>query len=177
MLDGENKLIARAKNKDKKAFGILYDYYQPKIYRFIFIKTGSKEDSEDLTHQVFLSAWQKIEEYEERGFPFSGWLYQIARNAVIDFYRSKRHNVQLEEVENILPDNSYIEEDIDLKIKLEKLMNAIKQLKTDYQDVVIMRFVDDLSVREVANILNKSEGSIKLMQHRAIKKLKEIFEK
>jgi RNA polymerase sigma-70 factor (ECF subfamily) len=56
-------------------------------------------------------------------------------------------------------------------------MNAIKQLKTDYQDVVIMRFVDDLSVREVANILNKSEGSIKLMQHRAIKKLKEIFEK
>ncbi len=176
MLEGENKLIEAAKRKDKKAFGVLYDYYQPKIYRFIFLKVGKKEDAEDLTHQVFLSAWQKIEEYEERGFPFSSWLYQISRNAVIDFYRSRKQNIQLEEIENIIGDDLLNSENsLDLKIKIEKLMQAIKELKPEYQDVIIMRFVDDLSVKEVAEALNKSEGAIKLMQHRAIKKLKEIL--
>jgi len=78
----EESLIQKAKEGDGNAFGELYDAYQPRIYRFVFLKTGGKQDAEDITHQVFLSAWQNMGKYEFQGFPFSSWLYRIASNAV-----------------------------------------------------------------------------------------------
>ncbi len=176
MIEGEDKLIEAAKRKDGDAFGVLYDYYEPRIYRFIFLKVGNREDAEDLTHQVFLRAWQKIDGYEQRGFPFSSWLYQISRNSIIDFYRSRKYHLDLEEIENIIPDEKITNsEAVDLKIRIKELMSAISQLKQEYQDVIIMRFVDELSVKEVANILNKTEGATKLVQYRAVKELKKIL--
>jgi RNA polymerase sigma-70 factor (ECF subfamily) len=175
MLEGENHIIERAKRGETQAFGLLYDHYHERIYRFIFLKVSNKEDAEDLTHQVFLSAWQNIKNYKEFGFPFSSWLYKISRNAVIDFYRSKKIETSLEEVQNELSSDEIKTDNIDLKIQIEEVMKALKQLKPDYQDIIIMRFVDDLSVKEVAKALDKSEGAIKLMQHRAINNLKKIL--
>jgi RNA polymerase sigma-70 factor (ECF subfamily) len=174
MLEGEKEIIEKAKNGEKEAFGLLYDYYHPRIYRFIFLKVSNKQDAEDITHQVFLSAWQNIKNYEPQGFPFSSWLYKISRNAVIDFYRSKKNEISLEEVGDRLNDELRIDK-IDLKIQIEKVMKALKKLKPEYQDIIIMRFVDDLSIKEVAKVLDKSEGAVKIMQHRAINSLKKLL--
>ena len=97
MIDGEEKLIQDAvKEGDSSAFGKLYDHYQPMIYRFVLIKVGRREEAEDITHQVFLQAWQNIRTYRHRGHPFGSWLYRIARNQVIDHYRSRKDDVPLE---------------------------------------------------------------------------------
>jgi len=176
MLDGEIKLIESAVKGKASAFGLLYDHYQPKIYRFVLIKVSRKEDAEDITHQVFLNAWQNISNYKDLGFPFSSWLYRIAKNQVIDKYRTKRQEVDLEDVDAEISVDSGIHENIEIKIRLERVMKEIKNLKQDYQDVLIMRFVEDLSIKEVAAVVEKSEGAVKLMQHRAIKELKKVFE-
>lgn len=173
MMDGEEKLIQSAVEGDSSAFGSLYDHYQPAIYRFIAVKVGSREEAEDITHQVFLSAWARVGTYKHRGHPFSSWLYQIARNMVIDHYRSRRQDVSLDKLD---PDSSIIpavaQVDLSIKLQLEKVHVAIRTLKPDYQDVIILRFVEDLPVKEVSAILKKSEGAVKLAQHRAIKELK-----
>jgi len=175
MIDGEEeKLIRSAVGGDSSAFGSLYDRYQPAIYRFIVVKVGSREEAEDITHHVFLSAWTKVRTYKHRGHPFSSWLYQIARNMVIDHYRSRKDDVSLDKLD---PESSIIpavaQSDLSIKLELEKVHRAIKELKPDYQDVIILRFIEDLPLKETATILKKSEGAVKLAQHRAIKELKE----
>lgn len=176
MIDGEVKLIKDAVRGKASAFGLLYDYYQPKIYRFVLIKVGRREEAEDLTHQVFLNAWQKISNYKDLGFPFSSWLYRIARNQVIDHYRTKKQEVGLEEVDvEISTDFGLNEKSIDDKRQLETVMESLKNLREDYQEVLIMRFIEDLSVKETAAAVEKSEGAVKLMQHRAVKELKKVL--
>ena len=177
MIDGEIKIIENAVRGKASAFGLLYDHYQPKIYRFVLIKVGRREDAEDLTHQVFINAWQNISNYKDLGFPFSSWLYRIARNQVIDSYRTKKPEISLDEVdEESFAALGINEENIDDKIQIELVMKALKELKEDYQDILVMRFVEDLSVRETAVAVGKSEGAVKLMQHRAIKELKKVFD-
>ena len=177
MLDEEKQYIKEAKRGNKKAFGLLYDHYLPKIYRFIFLKVTNKAEAEDLVHEVFLSAWQNIHNYRYEGFPLSSWLYQIAKNAVIDFYRTSKRNLQIEMVdENLLKINSRDSENLDTNLELEKIKMVISSLKPDYQDVLIMRFVEDLSHEEIAAAIGKSEGAVRLIQHRAIQELKSIYE-
>lgn len=175
--DGKlNVIVDNAIGGEASAFGLLYDYYQPKIYRFIILKVGHREEAEDLTHQVFLSAWQNIKNYKKKGFPFSSWLYRIARNQVIDHYRTKKTNLTLEEVSPeyfVTPAVASL--NIEKDLEMERVLGAMRNLESQYQDVVIMRFVEDLSVREVAAALGKSEGAVKLIQHRAIKKLREFM--
>ena len=94
MLESEKVYIKKAKSGNQEAFGALYDHYLPSIYRFILLKVSNRAEAEDLSHEVFLSAWKNIPGYKDKGFPFSSWLYQIARNAVIDFYRTSKKNIQ-----------------------------------------------------------------------------------
>lgn len=178
MLDSENELIKNAIEGESSAFGLLYDYYQPRIYRFIFFKVGQKEEAEDLTHEVFLSAWQNIRSYKNRGFPFSSWLYQIARNRIIDYYRTRKSDIGLEEIDPekfSVPPSVY--STTEEKLELEKLINSIRKLKPEYQDVIIMRFIEDMPIKEVAAFFKKSEGAVKILQHRAIAELKKLIEK
>ena len=175
MLEGEQLHIKKAKKGHKGSFGQLYDHYLPQIYRFILLKVNSKSEAEDLTHEVFLSAWQNIHNYRYEGFPFSSWLYQIAKNAVIDFYRTSKKNIRIENVgENILEAKAD-SEGLNNILEIEKIKKCIFLLKPDYQDVLIMRFIEDLSPEEIASSLNKSEGAVRLIQHRAIKELKSIY--
>lgn len=176
MLDGEDKLIQSAIKGRASAFGSLYDHYQPKIYRFVMIKVGRREDAEDLTHQVFLNALENIEGYKNLGFPFSSWLYRIARNQIVDFWRTRRPETSLEKMDPeyfVAP--ATIQFDLTQKLEMETVQGALQKLKPEYQDVVIMRFVDDLPIKEVAAAMDKSEGAVKLLQHRAIKELKNLL--
>jgi len=176
MIDGEEKLIKQAIGGDSSAFGALYDRYQAMIYRFVLVKVGRREEAEDITHQVFLSAWTNVRSYKHRGYPFSSWLYQIARNQVIDHYRANKNDISLEKMDPeyfVLPATAQF--DLGTKLEIEKVRAAIQALKPDYQDVIIMRFIEDVSLKETATILKKTEGAVKLIQHRAIKELKKML--
>lgn len=174
MVDGEKQLIRQAIRGTSSAFGSLYDHYQPMIYRFVLLKVSHREEAEDLTHQVFLSAWQNIGTYADTGNPFSSWLYQIARNKVIDYYRTRRPAADLEEADAAYfsTDAETVEADIDASFRIEEVMGAIRLLKPQYQDVLIMRFIEDCSIKETAAALAKTESAIKVLQHRALHALR-----
>lgn len=175
-VDGEEKLIKDAILGEASAFGRLYDCYQPRIYRFILVKVDRSEEAEDLTHQVFLKAWQNIADYKHRGFPFSSWLYRIARNQVIDYYRTKKAETDLEQVDKEFsagPAAAYLK--FEKNWDLERVWKALKQLEPSHQEVIVMRFIDDLSIKETAAAIRKSQGAVKLLQFRALNKLREII--
>lgn len=171
--DSPAQLVRQAISGDAEAFGSLYDHYEQRIYRFILLRVGRREEAEDITHQVFMSAWENIRRYEERGLPFTSWLYRIARNNIIDYYRTRKDEVSLDAIDpEAFVAHHYPEADAQHAIELARVHKAIGELKPDYKDVVIMRFVEELSLREVAGALKKSEGAVKLLQYRAIKELK-----
>jgi len=174
MLDGESKIVKRAVGGEASAFGLLYDHYQPAIFRFVVIKVGRREEAEDLTHQVFLNAWQNIGRYRDVGFPFGSWLYHIARNLVIDHYRTKKDHLDVEELVNspLLLADSEPAAEAELNMEMARVRAAILKLKPEYQDVIAMRFVEELSLKETAQAIQKSEGAVKLLQHRAVAELK-----
>lgn len=178
MLDGEQDIIERAIKGEASAFGLLYDKYQPQIYRFVYLKVSHREAAEDLTHQVFLNAWQKIENYRFKGFPFSSWLYSIARNQVIDYYRVQKINISSEEAVDLkieLLTENPVAENIDNNLDKEKVRRAIKKLKAEHQNVIILRFIEDLSLKETAAAIGKTPLAVKLIQHRAVKNLRKIL--
>ncbi|MDP3974755.1 MAG: RNA polymerase sigma factor [Candidatus Jorgensenbacteria bacterium] len=175
MRETEEQLIQNAKGGDAASFGTLYDLYMPRIYRFVFLKTHHKEDAEDLTHQVFINAWQNLYRYESRGFPFSSWLYRIATNAVIDHYRTAKTHFPLEAIpEELLAKPSEMAQLVDTAIDVHRVRVMLTKLEPDQQNVLLMKFVDDMSNKEVAEALGKSEGAVRVIQHRAIKKLREL---
>ncbi len=173
MLDGEKKIVEQAILGESSAFGLLYDHYEPQIYRFIYLKVSHREEAEDLTHQVFLQSFRKIAEYQEKSFPFSSWLYRIARNEVIDYYRVKKTHVSIESDEIDLPAPS--QNSLDAELALEHIKRSIKRLKSIEQDVLILRFIEDLSPPEIAAAMGKTPLAVRLIQHRAIKNLKKLL--
>jgi len=174
MLESEDKLIKQAKKGDEGAFGRLYDRYIGQIYRFVLVKVNGKAEAEDLTHDVFLSAWQNLKGYRDQGHPFSSWLYQIARNRVIDHYRTKKAHASIEETdEELFKVVGVVENTLETRLTMEKIKSALARLSPDQQDVIMMKFVEDLSNEEIAKAMDKSEGAIRLLQFRAIQNLKD----
>jgi RNA polymerase sigma-70 factor (ECF subfamily) len=174
MIDGEKDIIEQAIKGEASAFGLLYNKYQPQIYRFVYLKVGHREEAEDLTHQVFLKTWQNIANYQLREFPFSTWLYEIARNQVIDYYRTKKNDLNLETIDD-LPGENLAAGHLDKDLSMEKMKKAIIQLNDIQQDIIILRFIEDFSIEETALVLRKTQTAVKLIQHRAVKNLKKIL--
>jgi len=173
----EKILVYRVRTKqDPDAFGELYDIYVDKIYRFVYFKITNKEEAEDITSSVFLKVWSYLIEYTEKEIEsFSGLVYRIARNAVIDFYRqrARRQECALENNLNLpIEDKGYKMVEVDQEV--EQLMEVIKKLKQEYQEILLLKYVDELSTNEIADILGKSKTSVRVTLHRAMKKLKEL---
>lgn len=168
-------ILNKAQGGSQEAFGQIYDLYFKKIYRFIFFRVGHKESAEDLTEEVFLKAFSKIGSIKETK-AFEGWLYQIARNLVIDYYRQKKLTVALDEIENTLEYESNVVNNLDLEQDQKVLLRHMKELPSDQQVVIKLKFFDDLENHEIAELLNKTEGSIRVIQHRAINKLQELIQ-
>ncbi len=179
MLEDEEKIIKAAQLGETEAFNKLYSHYISPIFRFVYMKVSHQEEAEDLTHEVFLTAWQNIPNYQFKGFPLSSWLYQIARNRVIDHYRLKKNTISLEQADpdaELIKINSSAETDLDTSLSLVKIRAAMKKLTGDQQDVILMRFMEELSHKEIAAAINKSEGAVRLIQHRAINELKKLMD-
>ena len=174
--DSQARLLARAKGGEEAAFAEIYNLFFKKIYRFIFFRVGHKEVAEDLAEEVFLKAFTKISSINESG-AFEGWLYRIARNLVIDYYRQKKSTVALEEIENTLEYETNVVDVVNLQNQQKVLLKLIKELSAEQQVVLKLKFFEDLENHEIAELLNKSEGSVRVIQHRAIIKLQELIKK
>ena len=169
-------LIAKAKQGEEQAFGGIYNLYFEKIYRFIYYRVGHKEVAEDLSEDVFLKAFSKLGSVEKNE-SFEGWLYQIARNKVIDYYRDKKQTVALDEIENTLEYESNIIDVLELKENQKIFLLLLKELGADQQIVIKLKFLENLENEEIAAMMDKKEGAIRVIQHRAIAKLQELFSK
>lgn len=177
MAETERQLIARARKGDAEAYGTLYDRYVEALYRFIALKVRGREAAEDLTHEVFLVGWQKLPSYHEYGLRFSSWLYRIARNKVIDHYRRERPHDSLE----TLPEAQLISvggpaEEMERGMMITEVRNSLTRLNDDQRDVVIMRFIEGLTHEEIAEILGKTQGAVRLIQHRALENLRQSID-
>ncbi len=176
----EKILIARLKLKDRESFAKLYDIYIDKIYRFIYFKVSKKEDAEDLSSQVFLKIWQyALENKIKIGGSFQALLYKTARNLVIDHYRKDKGPCEfsIEEKKEKgweIADNSIdSEKNINQSIEIKKIEERLKSLKSEYQEVIILHYINELSIKEIADILEKNKGAVRVTIHRALKALKE----
>ncbi len=162
--------VKKAKLGDQAAFGQIYDLLFERIYKFIYYRVSHKETAEDLAEDVFLKAFTKISELNNID-QTEGWLFQIARNAVIDYYRQKKLTVNLEDVENTLEYDTNIVDLLNLQYQQAILLKLLKELGAEQQAVIKMKFLEDLKNSEIAEILNTSEGNIRIIQHRALTKL------
>ena len=174
----EKILIDRAIAGDANAFGELYSRYLDPIYRYIFFRVGEQEEAEDLTETVFLKAWEAIPGYKDFGNPFSSWLYRIAHNMVVDFHR------KIKTVPNRLEADEPIEivdetiSTLGMVIEAEQFVElgkAIAQLTIEQQQVIVLRFIEDMSHAEIAKIIGKNEGTCRMIQHRALVALSRLL--
>lgn len=164
--------------QNSDSFGTLYDQYIEKIYRFVYLKLSSKEEAEDLTSEVFLKTWNYLIEHpQEEISSFSGLVYKIARNAVIDVYRSRarKKTTFIDNLDDFPADATYIDA-IHMNQEIQALLRQIKRMKNEYQEVLVLRYIDDLSMKEIAEILGKTSSNVRVTLHRALKVLKKLSE-
>lgn len=172
----------KAKNKDPKAFSQVYDLYVAKIYRFIFFKVNKAEDAQDLTSEVFLKTWQYIIDGKEIQ-NLRALFYTIAKNLVIDHYRkNSQKEVSLEQqfLEQqeipITSDSLTPFEQLDQKIEIAKVEDKLRELKDEYREALILRFVDQLSIKEMSVVMGKKSGAVRVILYRALNALKKLME-
>ncbi len=164
----------------RKIFSKIYNQYIEKIYRFIFLKVNSQEVAQDLTSEVFLRGWEAFKKTQNPKLKsqneiknLQAFLYRIARNLVTDHYREKgRTQIVSADYVKITDPSPNLEEKALLKSDFDNIRIALTDLKEDYQNVIIWRYIDDLPIPEIAKILDKSEEATRVQLHRALKALK-----
>jgi RNA polymerase sigma-70 factor (ECF subfamily) len=165
----EQEAINRIGKGDVDAFGTLYDLYLPKIYRFIYFRTHHKETAEDLASVVFTKAFNKFASFDTSA-NFSTWIYRIARNTVIDHYRTNKTTTDIDDAFD-LSDSTNLSRDYELKEKLEQAQKYLATLPTEARDLVIMRLWDGLSYTEIAEITGKNEANLRVNFSRIVSKM------
>ena len=181
-IDSDQELAKLARTS-RDAFGTLYERHITAIYRYVYYRVGNMEDAEDLSARVFTRALKHIHNYNDRGLPFTAWLYRIAHNVVANFHRdNKRHpSVPLDEMEihpEIAQDNHADATDIRIDSERERrrLIEAIHRLPEERQQLVVLKFVQQLQNVEIGQIMNRSEGAIKSLYHRTLAQLRQRLE-
>jgi RNA polymerase sigma-70 factor (ECF subfamily) len=181
---GKDKtLFQQLKKKDKEAFTQAYDLYLENIYRFIYFKVSNREEAEDLTSQTFLKTWDYIQnnnldEYKN----LKSLLYKVARNAVIDHYRKKsqQQNISYEDgfsQIDIIDERQDLNQQIELSADWSKLEKVMFELKDEYREIIILKYVNELSIPEISEILDKSRGNVRVMIFRALAALRDLINK
>jgi RNA polymerase sigma-70 factor (ECF subfamily) len=172
----EAKLIRAAKNGDSDAFAEIYDRHYPAVYRYIFYRVSSEPVAEDLASEVFVRLVDRIDRFTYRGRPLLAWLYTIARNLVNDHHRFCGRAEQVPLDEGLTAGSPDPESAAELALDEERLAQALDCLTDGQRDVVILRFLEGLEIRTVAQILDTSYGAVKALQHRGLNALRRVFE-
>jgi len=174
----ETILLLKLKSRDTESFGQVYDLFVEKIFRFVYLKVSSREDAEDITSEVFLRAWQYLGE-QKKIDNLNAFLYQIARNLVVDFYRKRVQQplpmINEEQLEAVPDLDNNIFKKIDDELNHNNLTKVLSQLKDEYKEIIILRFIEEYSVEETAKIIGKTKSNVRVLSHRALQKVEQII--
>jgi RNA polymerase sigma-70 factor (ECF subfamily) len=175
MPDDEDRLIQLAKGGDAAACATLYNRHHDAVYRYCFCRVADTSLAQDLTGEVFVRMVQNLDRFEARGRPLLAWLYTIARNLVLDHHRAEAHTLHLpldEALQVPASGEGDLVHAVHRKLEADRLAAALRHLTEEQRQVVLLKFVEDLGNAEVAQILAKSEGAVKSLQHRALSALR-----
>jgi RNA polymerase sigma-70 factor (ECF subfamily) len=175
----DETILALAGQGDSESFGLLYERYVSRIYSYVYYRTGNPYDAEDLTARVFFRAMHHITSYQDRGLPFSAWLYRIAHNLVANWHRdnSRRPEIPLDDTLMTHPHGVEHPEIALLRLEeRERLLRIIRRLPPDRQQLLILKFVEHLSNNEIGQIMGKTEGAVKSLYHRTLNSLRNDLE-
>lgn len=173
----EEDLIARAIRGDTESFGSLYELYLDQLYRYFYYRVGDNHEAEDLTETTFLKAWERLQVKSEKLtiYNFRAWIYRIAHNLAIDHYRTKKQHLNLDQVEPLKDEDPAPETSTRKSLESERIARAIAQLEPLMQQVIVCRFINQLSHAETAEVLGRNTGYVRVLQYRALKHLRAIL--
>jgi RNA polymerase sigma-70 factor, ECF subfamily len=165
-------LLQRACSGDREAFGQIYSKFHGELVGYLFFRVRDRETAEDLAQQIFIKIWQRLPSYEHRGY-FKAWLYRVARNHLVDHYRTQRTSLSIDGVDLAEPEET--EQMVIWQETYRDLERAIDSLPVHYRDVLIFRFMMGLSAKEVGVRMNRSADAVRALQVRAICALRDAF--
>ena len=176
---GDELTLNRAIQGDHEAFGTLYEQYVERIFNYVYYRTGNLHDAEDLTAKVFYRAMRRISQYQERGLPVSAWLYRIAHNLVANWHRDRgrRPEISLDEGFAAIPKSEHPEITLLHLEEQDHLLQIIRNLPAERQQLIILKFVEHLSNAEIGQIMGRTEGAVKSLYHRTLLTLRVDMEK
>ena len=172
--DAERLLVERAKT-DPEAFGALYDRYFGQIYRFVFSRLRDQTTAEDVTSEVFMKALRSIPRYQDTGRPFTAWLYQISVNSINDRFRATRPTVDLDEMYDLAATGPGLEDTAVQRAELREIWQSVESLPTQQRTALVLKFQEDLKISDIAAVMGKSEGAVKLLIHRGVTRLRSVM--
>lgn len=174
----EEEILVLASQGDRVAFGQLYERYVERIYNYVYYRTGNTHDAEDLTARVFQRAMNHIQKYTDRGLPFSAWLYRIAHNLVANWHRdrSRKQEIPLDDLPVLPTKGEHPERNLVRSQEQDSLLRMIRKLPPERQNLLILKFVEDLSNAEIGAIMGRSEGAVKSLYHRTLLALRDQLE-
>lgn len=174
----EENAVTLASRGNPEAFSFLYEKNVTRIYNYIYYRIGSATDAEDITSRVFYRAFGHINSYVEKGVPFSAWLYRIAHNLIANWHRDnlRRKEVPLEDHLDLPHKTDQPERMLEKNQEMDILLKGIRRISPDRQQLILLKYLDNLSNAEIAQIMGRSEGAIKSLYHRALISLREEME-
>ncbi|MCJ7492556.1 MAG: RNA polymerase sigma factor [Dehalococcoidia bacterium] len=173
--DIDDGTIERARAGDQQALAAVYDWYLPRVYRYVLSRLGNVAEAEDPTEDIFLRMLGAIADYKRTGAPFSAWLFRIARNHLVSYYR-KNGNRKADALQETMADSRHDPASIvETQLILGEVAEAVQRLPDAQRDVIALRFAVGLSIAETAQVLGKRQGNVKALQHKAVTRLQKIL--
>jgi len=174
----DSQLIRSAQDGNAEAFGELYGRYAKAIFRFLASHLSDPMDAEDLTEDVFLRVWRSLPGYSDKGVPFLAYLFRVARNALIDHYRQNDKFKGQVSLDNITLRDKGLGpgESVSATLEREEIHHTLDKLRKDYRNVLVLRFLVELSPAETAEVMGRSPGAVRVLQHRALAALRKLME-
>ena len=176
VMNGEpDEVLAVRARADREAFGILYERHVRRIYNYVYYRTGSVADAEDLTARTFFQALSNLHRYQVQGVPFSAWLFRIAHNLVANWHRDtgRHYAASTDGIVELPSDADGPHESAESEEERRELHAVVRRLPADRQQLLILKYVEQLSTEEIATIMGRSEGAVKALLHRTIKSLRD----
>jgi RNA polymerase sigma-70 factor (ECF subfamily) len=172
-----SKLLSRITGSERYSFGEFYESHLNEIYRYILFRVHDHDEAEDLTAKVFLEAWESLVDVH-RGQKIQNiraWVYRVAHNKVIDYYRTRKVHESIDDIADTKLPGGWLESKTDDLFASRKLADGVRRLPPNYQEVIILRFINEMSHAEVAEIMNLTESHVRVLQYRALKRMRELM--